>query len=226
MGEPYHQYSSIYNVYRIDGKCDIYSALSQHTKFILCGDFNAKHYVWGNHSHFYNKSNTNTHTILNNGEPTHNSGSSINQLYQTIWSQKHDTLFSDHNGIVTDFTLDLVNIVQDFQPNWAFSKANWVDYKEKLKTITDETPNIYQQNMESKAKFVIENIVNVANVTIPKTKQNTIKRPSWYFQEDVKQARNKVNHALKAYKKSKNDENKHCLKMEQNNYNEISKKHN
>ena len=178
---------------------DLQSLINQlPTPYILMGDFNAKHTLWGESSCNHRGNlidqllDNNDIVLLNDGSYTrvdsyHNTFSAIdlsicssNLTLDYQWSVFPYTYGSDHYPILLKSTL---NIPSSCLPKWKTDAANWKEYTESTRINAAITYDEFLSPIEA-YEFLYHLILEKANQHIPKT-SGTPRRPvvPWWNKE-------------------------------------------
>lgn len=188
---------------------------------IICGDFNAKHILWGSTKtdpagrNVMDWTMENNLIFLNTGEHTHISdkgGTSdtldlsfvTSPLYNICrdWKVDEDGLDSDHHVIT--FHLDIYKPKQQFFGNggkWKLDKANWAEYKRLIQTnLTQPTTSTTEE--EATMDTFVKIIKEAASKSVPKTKGKKEMR-GWETKE-IKEAVRSKNRFRRKWKRTRN----------------------
>ena len=178
------------------------------TPCLILGDFNGHNPLWGS-SQTNNMGNVieeflNSHDlcIFNDGSytylhPGHGTFSSIdlsicdsNLFLDFAWSVLEDSHGSDHFPIVLEF----LDKPPEPPVKWKFSKADWDTFSDICtKTITCNRYNASDSPIES----FTEDLIDISNKTIPRSKTNPVHAPKPWFDSEVKQAISERRRALR-----------------------------
>ena len=176
--------------------------------YILLGDFNAHHPLWGCSSH-NSKGNlvenlllNHPLTLLNNKQHTYihpatGSSSAIDLTFATpslslnyTWKPLDDLHGSNHLPIL----LSSNNSFPDEKlPHWKITKANWSLFQTQCNnSLTETTPIGNQDSM----LFFTNTLISIANNSIPKTSTKNTKFNKPWINDDCKRAINERKSAL------------------------------
>lgn len=201
---------------------DLVNLVAQLPKpFIITGDFNSHHPLWGNNytnslgamieQFLFTRQDL---VLLNNGKHTHFSTAyktfsaiDLSIAYNTIaskiqWHVLDDPCRSDHFPIL--ISLDNSN---DFNPPahssnivWIYKRANWSTFKETISfhkdTVDYASPSF---NIDTLYNSICSNILDSASKAIPQ--YNRKKRPVVWFSAEIQKYINKRKKALKDFHK-------------------------
>ncbi|XP_017304933.1 uncharacterized protein LOC108254458 [Diaphorina citri] len=190
--------------------------------YLITGDFNAHNPMWGGNKlcpkgkeieKFLNLSLTST--ILNNGDPTHLSFayktySSIDLSFvsNTIsskfnWQVHDDPCQSNHFPIIISLNKSDTILPQNqnyISDIWIYKRADWCSFQNNITFHNDiDLSNLTTLNIDSVLKQTCENILNAAQISIPKYTRS--KRPVVWFCNEIKTLINKRKKALKLFRK-------------------------
>lgn len=194
---------------------------------LILGDFNSHNQLWGSTSH-NNKGKTiedflNDHTLclFNDGSPTylhpgHGTFSAIDLsicdpalFLEFEWRVLEDTHGSDHFPIVLQ---NVEGTREVGQLRWKLHKADWTSFeKHCLETITMS----HYRNCNNLVEDFTDDITDIANKTIPMTKNNSKRSARPWFDDEVREAIKNRKKALRIFKSQptiNNLNNFKCLK--------------
>ena len=221
----------IYNIYRKitqgnTGELDMTQlfAHASSTNTLITGDFNAHHQILssptapneaGEHiAHLLN--DFHNISLVNNGQPTHIRGGRLDLTFistpiRTLvkWDV-HPTLMSDHFATVTDIETPQLPPIPPPPPRWNQELADWHIFKTEIEewAANYEIPNdinIFEQQL-------IAAVHNAANKAMPKksTGNHTFK-DSWYYCQEVRELKTRLNRVRKLHKRRPSAENHELL---------------
>ena len=206
-----------------DTKNNHYQELLSQVKgnFIVCGDFNAHHRLWGSKendtkgSELYDLlSNNNNVVILNDGSGTRQNPTNLelscidlsicstNIAHQITWSVDHSSSYgSDHFVVNLCFNELPVVTENEHDFNWNYKKADWDGFA----SMCDQTLSLdmISDNINETCTRLTNSILDVAGKYIPVKKiNNKSKKPSvpWWTEEctnivrERNKARNRAQH--------------------------------
>lgn len=185
--------------------------------YIVMGDFNAKHEMWGCDSTdergkiIENIISTTDACILNTGEPTHFSvaTASLSAIDLTLcspcvvgelqWSVKDDLCGSDHFPIIIE---EIIPVANKREQKFNISRANWPLFEDLTVTYVQD---IIDENMTVDNLVAVFNgiIIDAAHSAIPKTSDKVhSNRIPWWKKEcwNVDQERKRT---LRVYQRTK-----------------------
>lgn len=186
-------------------------------QMIVCGDFNASHTSWGriNNDHgpilSSHLNDIGVFTVLNNGDPTYVSGSSIdltlvtNELVPLCSWKVCDELFSDHHAIEIGIELNH-SIAPCPGGKWITKNANWHVFNHHLEETVNETP--VGACAEEEAAILTSILENTLHKSFKKTKPaaKARARPLWQFDDDYIRHRNIVNRLTRMFRQTRDPE--------------------
>ncbi len=182
---------------------------------VVAGDFNAHHPLWEarvtqNRGRTYRVGDeladaldNSEMVILNNGEPTHTSGGSLDLTIVTPdlapkceW-RVSDTLVSDHLGIHTYIALEKAPPPPK-PPRRLYHKANWEAYRNNLDQwcYEFEAPD----TLDEMEEMVTQAINIAAELAIPTAQSSTPRREHWYYGDRVQEMKNRINQHTRLWK--------------------------
>ena len=183
--------------------------------FIMLGDFNAKHTLWGDDSDDPRGRTIeaiildNNISILNTGQPTnfHTQTASLHAVDISLcspqlltglrWSTLEDLHGSDH------FPILIENIENNHLPHkpvkFNIKKAKWTDFKDNTLFLQ----NNYNMGLNDRYKNLIAHIQTAANICIPKTSSNTRTKRTPWWNGYCTQLCNERKQALRKYQRTK-----------------------
>ena len=192
-------------------------------EFVFCGDFNAKHVLWGSPRNdcrgisLCSIIEENDLCVLNDESPTFVGGNaSPSHLDLTLctlgmanrcdWQVHEDeTLGSDHLLIELCIQCETTREVYNGKPNWKIKEADWANFRVgclgwKEEDIIDANIDVYAANITSA-------IIGAADDSIPKTSggQSRIRKPWW--SPECQKAVNERKKALRLRKRHYNEVN-------------------
>ena len=217
-----NQNLNLYNIYKQqNGTLDIGELFSQAAiePTFIGGDFNAHHEMLSS------PQNSNTDgehiaslleeisniTLLNSGEATHIRGGRLDLSFISIelrhlatW-QVHPTLMSDHYGIIINITIPKIPPPPPPPPKWDQNKADWNKFQNSISTwLATYTPTDDIDQLESD---LCQALHRAANCSMPKTNSKTHNfKDAWYYNQEVKNLKNRLNRVRKLYRKRPTDE--------------------
>ena len=198
-----------------DTKYNHYQELFSQLKgnFIVCGDFNAHHRLWGSKendtkgSELYEFISNNNVVVLNDGSGTRQNPTNLelscidisicssNLAHQIAWSVDHSSLYgSDHFVIHLSFNQLPAVSGDEKEYNWNYKKADWDGFA----SMCDQTLSLdmISDNINETCSRLTNSILDAAGKHIPVKKINKSKKPSvpWWTEECTKtvQERNKA----------------------------------
>jgi ribonuclease HI/exonuclease III len=207
----------VVNIYRSSSNNNDlnFSNLSGLKNVIVCGDYNAKHPVWGINNkscpvgrHIVDHLNDiNSFTILNTGNPTHQSGSSIDMTLcsndfatQCRWMVE-TSLFSDHfaGKIVIDDAIP--NVLIPCRLSWRMRKPDWVKVNEHIDQAIYSSPPL--DDLEAEEESLTNIVINSLDQCYKRTTPKPIKlyKQTWQENEEYIKAKNRVNRFTRLFRK-------------------------
>ena len=209
----------VINIYR-SLSCDNnnaldFTALSGITNLIICGDYNAKHTIWGINNrdcpvgrHIVDHlNNINTLTVLNTGEPTHQSGSSIDlSLCSNDYATKckwviEPTLFSDHFAGKVIIDEDIPDVFIPCRLGWRMRNPDWAQINDHIDEAISASPPLDDLEAEEEA------LINIITQSLDKCYRRTTPKPmklykqTWQENEEYIKAKNRVNRFTRLFRK-------------------------
>ena len=216
---------------------DYNKLINQNKNVILVGDFNSHNSLWGstkdtpqglNIEEFIN----NNHLIcLNDGSETYISDINLctSAIDLTITSpnigvnsqwQVINALNSDHLPIITNYNNQITYQEQDiFKPKWKFNKANWSGFYQRCKKLN----NIENNDINIFNKKLTDEIINISEKFIPKTKENTNSQNVPWWNQEIQKECTKRNRFRKIFKTTKNQKYHELYKLAKANVAKIIK---
>ena len=221
----------IYNVYRkltqgrvgeleLSNLCG--HASSRNT--LITGDFNAHHNILSSPSHT-NEAGEHIASmltdfpdvaLLNNGEPTHIRGGRLDLSFistplrsATKWGV-HPTLTSDH--FATKMVLDTPQLppIPPPPPRWNQELADWAIFQREMKNWADNY--IIPEDIDQFESDLVSAIHAAADKAMPmKTNGNFNFKDSWYYCEEVRLLKTRLNRVRKLYRRRPTQENRILL---------------
>lgn len=211
--------TNIYNPKGIPENIQEIDEIFKLNKSIICGDFNAHNKLWGSNKTdawgeiIENKIEENNLVILNDGSGTRHNP--INQeltghLDLTImspeiagksnWEVLQQNCGSDHQLVVTKIGASIYK-QELFTPRWNFNKADWSTFQ----IISEQTLKGINNNkdIEENNKEIIKAIIEAAEKTIPKTKNNK-KSPVPFWNNKCQEAVDNKKRAKRKLYRTKN----------------------
>ena len=185
--------------------------------YILLGDFNAHHPLWGSQKHnpkgilIENILLNNNITLLNHKNPTyiHPATGSLSSIDLTLcsptialnytWSTEDDTHGNDHFPIIISSEQAVFNI----RENWKLNKADWATFSSKCQSELTDSLLTSHDPIDS----FTSTLTNIANLTIPKVPVSRNKPKKPWFNEDCKAAIRSRKHALITLRKHPHQQN-------------------
>ena len=221
----------IYNVYRKirqehTGELEL-SQLFAHASTIntlITGDFNAHHSILSSPSH---TNEAGVHiaqsledfpdiALLNNGHPTHIRGGRLDLSFITTplrnltnW-EVHPTLMSDHFAIKIEIKTPQLPPIPPPPPRWNQELADWNIFHREMQRWAESY--IIPEDINLFEKHLIEAIHAAADKAMPKKsfgKHNF--KDSWYYCEEVRMLKTRLNRVRKLYRKKPTLENRELL---------------
>ena len=189
--------------------------------FILMGDFNAKHTLWGGNTVdrrgriVESLVMDNDISILNTGSKTnfHQQTGSFNAVDISLcspqlttdlrWRTWDDLMSSDHFPIIIEFTQN--NQLPSKSTRYNTNKAKWNEYETLTYHHHEENDNYdadYNYNQ------LVSHIINAANQTIPKTSTQNRNKPVPWWDETCTQLCIERKRALRRYQRSRSHADK------------------
>ena len=186
------------------------------TPYIISGDLNSKHYIWGNNTidtHGYiieTVLEQNNAIILNTKQPTHyhvqsNTYSSLDitlcsaeVALDVEWDVHGELCGSDHFPTIMK-TLNCDPVIRE--PRYIFEKANWNSFRDHtlIENFDDfSRTRTIDENIES----INETLINAANMSIPTTDGSPRYRVPWWTDE-CELAVGERKNRLRIYQRSK-----------------------
>ena len=183
--------------------------------FLIVGDFNAKHTLWGDAS-VDRRGRTiesiildKNISILNTGQPTnfHTQTATLHAvdismcspqlLTEMRWSTLSDLHGSDHFPIIIE------NMENNHLPNkpikYNIKKAKWNDFRDN--TLFHQ--NNLNMDLNERYQNLIAHIQTAANICIPKTSKTTRTKPTPWWNPFCTQLCNERKQALRRYQRTK-----------------------
>ena len=224
-----NQNLTIYNLYKshrglFEGG-ELFAQAAEEQSFIG-GDFNAHHTILnspgrnnadGEHIAYLLGEFPNIE-LLNNGEPTHIRGGRLDLSFtnsslksKTKW-QVHSHLTSDHFATKTTITLEKLPPIPPPPARWDQDRADWNKFQQSLANWhASYTPP--PNNINALTADLVAAFTKAADDSMPKTKP--AKRnynDSWYYCQEVKEAKQRVNRTRKLYRKRPTEANRTMLR--------------
>ena len=217
----------IYNIHRKcthgnSGELDLTQlfahASSRNT--IINGDFNAHHPMLSSPS---NTNEAGDHiaqiitdfpnvALLNNGQATHIRGGRLDLTFLTAPLRSltkwciHPTLMSDHFATNTEIATPQLPPIPPPPPRWNQDMANWEVFKAELERwaatyVIPDDINLFEQEL-------IAAIHNAADKAMPKKATgNFTFKDSWYYSQEVRDLKTRLNRVRKLHKRRPSQEN-------------------
>lgn len=211
----------VINVYVPPGSSipeDVFSTFLKDGNLLLCGDFNAKHPLWGSSesnrwgSDLVEMLEENNLVVLNSGEGTRIDIASGNKspLDLTItssnlagfseWEVLDELCGSDHFMIKTSLN-ESIKSESMFVPRWNFKKADWKSFE--LYCDLEFSMVSINEDIEGMVKGINDIIIQAADKFIPKTKQKS-KNPVPYWNDECSEAIRERKHIRRRLERTKN----------------------
>lgn len=199
---------------------ELYQLLTQIQKpFLLMGDFNSHSFNWGSYKTDMRGKviekllDDPEFMLLNNSEPTHlnSSYNSLSAIDLTIsdsstahkykWSTLRDTHGSDHFPILISKESNMTFDKTSF-PRWMFDKGNYDLYLELMSKKTEHLlVNDYNLSPIEKIENLTDAILEVAEMTIPKTSGKLRNKQVPWWDNECAKAQKEMRNALSHYKR-------------------------
>ena len=220
----------IYNIYRNWANNNL--NLNQLFNFatnqptLIMGDFNAHHQILnsirnsneeGEHiAHLLE--NTTDITLLNNGQPTHLRGGRLDLAFlnthlktHTTWRIDNTTCQSDHFAINIKIDMPQLPPIPPPPPRWNQEQADWKIFQNTIKHWAQTyTP---PQNINTFEKELVKAFHTAADAAMPlkKQHQNYTYKDSWYYTEEVRLLKTRLNRVRKVFRKRRTEDNRITL---------------
>ena len=218
----------IYNLYRniTSGELDLtqLGAHASNTHTLITGDFNAHHPLLSSPSSsniagvhiaqllqdYHNIS------LVNNGEATHIRGGRLDLTFitttlrtQVKWSV-HPTLMSDHFATVTNIEIPHLPPIPPPPPRWNQDLADWHIFKHEIEQWAINF--VIPDNIDLLEEEVIKAFHRAADKAMPKKKTgNYTYKDSWYYNQEVRMLKTRLNRVRKLNKRRPSAENLELL---------------
>ncbi|VDI74210.1 Hypothetical predicted protein [Mytilus galloprovincialis] len=216
-------------------------------KFIICGDFNAHHYLWGSNksdtkgNSLHNAISTNNIIVLNDGSGTRQnpsdlqlscidiSMSSVQLAHQITWTVDNKSLYgSDH--FVIQLTLNQTSSCSNSEHEliWNYKKADWDGFASSCHKQLSES--MITDNINESCTHLTNTIIKIAGEHIPSKKRRKNNKPEvpWWNEnctlvvKERNKARNKARHTGGGHDyllyKEKEKECRNTIKLTQQKY--------
>ncbi|CAG2220972.1 unnamed protein product [Mytilus edulis] len=216
-------------------------------KFIICGDFNAHHYLWGSNktdtkgNSLHNAISTNNIIVLNDGSGTRQnpsdlqlscidiSMSSVQLAHQITWTVDNKSLYgSDH--FVIQLTLNQTSSCSNSEHEliWNYKKADWDGFASSCHKQLSES--MITDNINESCTHLTNTIIKIAGEHIPSKKRRKNNKPEvpWWNEnctlvvKERNKARNKARHTGGGHDyllyKEKEKECRNTIKLTQQQY--------
>lgn len=199
---------------------------STSNKFIIVGDFNAHHEMWGSHN-TDNKGRiisevlqSHSLVVLNDGSPTYynNTNNSATAIDLTIcsseiatrfsWIAQTDTQSSDHYPIILRSSLR--PSTQQWVPTWNLHRADWLLFSQLSEIETYD----HHYSINYNVNHFTNVLLNAATSAVPERKKPPRKIPVQWFNNDCRNAIARRKRALRRYQRHHSIDNKVILNRE------------
>lgn len=193
--------------------------------YIILGDFNAHHYVWGskinsNRGKIIENLITNFDlNILNDGRGTRLNPSNGNETCIDLaicsaslstlfsWNVHDDACNSDHYPI---FIKPLnTRVVDEKRPHWILKTADW----DKFSLLVEFDDSFFDKPIDDQNSHIVETIINAANQTIRKSSGKVGQKSVPWWNNTISQAVKDRKHSLNFFKKHPTSENEKRYKI-------------
>lgn len=196
----------------------IYNQISDCPNLIVCGDFNARHSLWGNKTNkrgedLYDFIEANNLVILNDGSTTFYGNSkktssvdltptTPNISLKCDWTPT-DTLGSDHMALLTTIHLTAETTTLNVKPIWNLKKADWKAYE--LDTLLWDDTLISHKDVNTFTTSISSFIITSAEKFIPTFTPKP--RPITIWNDDCTTATKTRRNALRRLQRHRTPEN-------------------
>lgn len=193
--------------------------------FIILGDFNAHHSLWGSKVNstrgklIENLLSNFDLNIFNDGKGTRLNSSNGNEtcIDLTIcsaslstlfsWNVLDDTCNSDHYPIfITPLN---TRTVDEKRPHWILKTADW----EKFSLIANFDDAFFNKSIDDQNAHVVETIINAANHCIKKSSAKAGRKSVPWWNDTISKAVKDRTHSLNYFKKHPTSENEKRYKI-------------
>ena len=221
----------IYNIYRKltqgnNGELELAQlfAHASTNNTLITGDFNAHHNILSS-PQSPNEAGEHLASILddfpdvallNNGEPTHIRGGRLDlsfittTLRNTTQWRIHPTLTSDHFATTVEINTPQLPPIPHPPPRWNQDLADWTVFQREMTSWVDTY--IIPEDIDLFERNFIAAIHAAANKAMPiKATGNYNFKDSWYYCEEVRMLKTRLNRVRKVYRKRPTQENRELL---------------
>ena len=226
----------IYNIYRKlaqgnTGELDLIElfAHTSNTNTLITGDFNAHHNMLsspstsneaGQHIAQLLEDFPNT-ALLNNGQPTHIRGGRLDLSFISTpiralseWNV-HPTLMSDHFATKINIETPQLPPIPPPPPRWNQELADWNIFHRELQLWADNY--IIPEDIDLFEQQLVTAIHAAADKAMPKKSVGNFNfKDSWYYCEEVRMLKTRLNRVRKLYRKRPTQENRELLTIVNN----------
>ena len=224
---------TIYNIYRKNNTGELQLgqlfAYAESNPTLISGDFNAHHPLLsspsptneaGEHIEYILEEVPGI-ALLNNGEQTHIRGGRLDLTFLTAnyrpyakW-EIHPNLMSDHFATKTQLNLPQLPAIPPPPPRWNQELADWNIFQ---KTLEDWSANyIPSEDTDQLEEDLIKALHQAADKSMPiKATGNYTYRDSWYYCQEVRNLKTRLNRVRKLFRKRRTEENLELLRTVNN----------
>ena len=191
---------------------------------LITGDFNAHHDILSSPAHT-NEAGEHLASVLedfpdvallNNGEPTHIRGGRLDLSFITTalrnttnWGV-HPTLTSDHFATTTTISTPQLPPIPPPPPRWNQELADWAIFQREMKNWADNYT--IPEDIDQFERDLVAAIHAAADRAMPiKAAGNYTFKDSWYYCEEVRRLKTRLNRVRKVYRKRPTQENRELL---------------